>query len=96
MNTHKNARLTFARRLELAMDVLERELTLCAAAAHNVSVPTARKWVGRYLAEGESGLARALLAPQAQPPIDRPVQSVGDRGTAPAAPHPRAESRRLS
>ena len=43
MNTHKNARLTFARRLGLVMDVLERELTLCApAAAHNVSVPRGR------------------------------------------------------
>jgi transposase-like protein len=68
MNTHKNARLTFARRLELVMDVLERDLTLCAAAAaHNVSVPTARKWVGRYLAEGESGLADRSSRPRRSP-----------------------------
>ncbi len=68
MNTHKNARLTFARRLELVMDVLERGLTLCAAAAaHSVSVPTARKWVGRYLAEGETGLADRSSRPKASP-----------------------------
>lgn len=68
MNTHKNARLTFARRLELVMDVLERDLTLCAAgAAHNVSVPTARKWVGRYLAEGEPGLADRSSRPKGSP-----------------------------
>ena len=67
MNIHKNARLTFARRLELVMDVLQRGLTLCAAAAaHNVSVPTARKWVGRYLAEGQPGLT-APRAPGAAP-----------------------------
>jgi transposase-like protein len=55
MNTDKNARLTFARRLELVMDAIERDLTLrAAAAAHNVSVPNARKWVGRYLADCSS------------------------------------------
>src|SRR5262245_11197634 len=47
------------------MDVLERGFTLCAAAAaHNVSVPTARKWVGRYLAEGEPGLADRSSRPK--------------------------------
>ena len=68
MNTHKNARLTFARRLELVTDVLKRDLTLCAAAAaHNVSVPTARKWIGRYLAEGEPGLADRSSRPKRSP-----------------------------
>jgi transposase InsO family protein len=68
MNTHKNARLTFVRRLELVMDVLERELTLCAAAAaHSVSVPTARKWVGRYLAQGEAGLVDRSSRPMRSP-----------------------------
>ena len=68
MNTHKNARLTYARRLELVMDVLERDLSLCAAAAaHNVSVPTARKWVGRYLAEGAPGLAECSSRPRRSP-----------------------------
>lgn len=57
MNVHKNARLTFARRMELVRDVLERRLTPGAAAlSYGVSVPTVRKWVGRHLAEGEAGL----------------------------------------
>jgi len=68
MNTHKNARLTFARRLELVTDVLETGLTLCAAAAaHSVSVPTARKWLGRYLAEGEAGLRDRSSRPRVSP-----------------------------
>jgi transposase InsO family protein len=68
MNIHKNARLTLARRLELVMDVLERGLTLCAvAAAHNVSVPTARKWVGRYLVDGKAGLADRSSRPRRSP-----------------------------
>ena len=32
MNIHKNARLTLIRRMELVKDILERRLTLCAAA----------------------------------------------------------------
>ena len=77
MNTHKNARLTFARRLELVMDVLERGLTLCAAAAaHNVSVPTARKWLGRYLAEGQAGLADRCSRPKASPRAIAPSKAL--------------------
>ena len=52
MNIHKNARLTFARRQEMVRDMIERALTpAAAAAAHGVSAPTARKWLGRYLAK---------------------------------------------
>jgi transposase InsO family protein len=77
MNTHKNARLTFARRLELVMDVLERGFTLCtAAAAYNVSAPTARKWVGRYLAEGRAGLADRSSRPQRSPRSIAPSQAL--------------------
>jgi transposase InsO family protein len=77
MNTHKNARLTFARRLELVMDVLERDLTLCAAAAaHSVSVPTARKWVGRYLAQDEAGLADRSSRPAHSPRAIAPAAAV--------------------
>ena len=68
MNVHKNARLTFVRRLELVTDILEAGLTLCAAAAaHSVSVPTARKWLGRYLAEGEAGLRDRSSRPRVSP-----------------------------
>src|SRR5437016_5683090 len=68
MNIHQNARLPFARRLEMVQDVLERKLTHAAAAAkHDVSVPTVRKWVGRYLTQGEAGLRDASSRPQVSP-----------------------------
>jgi transposase InsO family protein len=70
MNTHKNARLTYARRMELVKDITDRGLSPCAAgAAHGVTAPTARKWLGRYLAQGAVGLAdrssRPALSPRA-------------------------------
>ena len=68
MNMHKNARLTFARRLEMVLDMTERGLTACAAAAAQaVSVPTARKWLGRYLAHGQAGLADRTSRPSVSP-----------------------------
>jgi len=68
MNMHKNARLTFARRLEMVLDMTERGLTACAAAAAQaVSVPTARKWLGRYLAHGQAGLADRSSRPSVSP-----------------------------
>lgn len=68
MNTHKNARLTYARRIEMVQDIVERGLTPCeAAAAHGVSSPTARKWLGRYLALGEAGLADRSSRPARSP-----------------------------
>jgi transposase InsO family protein len=68
MNTHKNARLTFVRRLEMVHDVVNRRLTLAAAAlAYGVSIPTVRKWVARYLAEGEAGLRERSSRPRVSP-----------------------------
>jgi transposase InsO family protein len=68
MNTHKNARLTYARRMELVKDVTERGLSPSAAAwAHGVSAPTARKWLGRYLAQGQAGLADRSSRPAISP-----------------------------
>jgi transposase InsO family protein len=59
------------------MDVLERGFTLrAAAAAHNVSAPTARKWVGRYLAEGRAGLADRSSRPQRSPRAIAPSQAL--------------------
>ncbi|HEU5294531.1 MAG TPA: IS481 family transposase [Burkholderiaceae bacterium] len=73
MNIHKNARLTFARRLEMVQEVLESKLTHAASAAkHHVSVPTVRKWVGRYLTQGEPGLGDASSRPQLSPRAIRP------------------------
>ena len=44
MNTHKNARLTFLRRLEMVEDITKRGLaTSEAAAKHGVTAVTTRK-----------------------------------------------------
>lgn len=58
MNTHKHARLTFARRLEMVKQMTKNGLgTAEAAARHGVTPPTVRKWLGRYMADGEAALA---------------------------------------
>jgi transposase InsO family protein len=68
MNVHKNARLTFARRLEMVLDIVAKGFTPCTAAAvHGVSEPSARKWLGRYLAEGELGLRDRSSCPRVSP-----------------------------
>ena len=68
MNHHKNARLTFARRLEMVRLMTEHRLTLAdAAAAAGVSNQTARKWHGRFLAGGERALVDASSRPLHSP-----------------------------
>jgi len=68
MNTHKHARLTFARRVEMVKQMtLEGLDAVRAAAAHGVTAPTARKWLGRYLAGGEAALADASSRPLRSP-----------------------------
>src|SRR5438093_10056965 len=57
MKLHANAALSLNKRRLLVQRVSEEELSLAEAAeAAEVSEPTARKWVARYLAEGEAGL----------------------------------------
>ena len=68
MNSHKNARLTYARRMELVEDITKRGLSPHRAAlAHGVTAPTARKWLGRYLAQGQAGLVDRSSRPAASP-----------------------------
>lgn len=68
MNTHKHARLTFARRLEMVKQMtLHGFDAVQAAAAHGVTAPTVRKWLGRYLAGGEAALADASSRPMRSP-----------------------------
>lgn len=68
MNTHKHARLTFARRIEMVKQMtLEGLDAVRAAAAHGVTAPTARKWLGRYLAGGVAALADASSRPMRSP-----------------------------
>jgi transposase InsO family protein len=68
MNTHKNARLTYLRRLEMVQDITERGMGASEVAAkHGVSVVTARKWLGRYLADGAAGLLDKSSRPEKSP-----------------------------
>jgi transposase InsO family protein len=57
MKLHGNAALSLNKRKLLAKRVVEEGWSLTsAAAAAEVSVPTARKWARRYRAEGEAGM----------------------------------------
>src|SRR5829696_7103600 len=68
MVLHANAALSLKKRLLLCQRVVEQEWTLTkAAAAAEVSARTARKWVRRYRAEGESGLLDRPCTPTRQP-----------------------------
>jgi transposase InsO family protein len=68
MNTHKNARLTFARRLEMVQDITQRGVSRAAASMRqNVSMSTVRKWLGRYLAHGEAALRDRSSRPRRSP-----------------------------
>jgi transposase len=50
--------LTYLLRLEMVQDITQRGLTATEAGAkHGVSAVTARKWHGRYLADGAAALA---------------------------------------
>ena len=77
MNIHKNARLTLARRFELVRNIVDKGFTPCTAAAvHGVTEPTARKWLGRYLAEGKAGLHDRSSRPQHSPRRIKPQKAV--------------------
>ena len=68
MNTHKNARLTYLRRLEMVQDITVRGMSASdAAALAGVSAVTARKWLGRYLADGAEGLMDKSSRPAKSP-----------------------------
>jgi transposase InsO family protein len=65
MKLHANAALSWSGRRLLAERVLVDRWTLSAAAeAAGVSVRCARKWVGRFLDEGEQGLLDRSSAPR--------------------------------
>ena len=73
MKLHRNARTCPNSRRLIARRVLEEGWTLTAAAeAAGVSVKTARKWVRRYLREGEAGLRDRSSAPRRRPTQIRP------------------------
>ena len=68
MNSHKNARLTYVRRIEMVHDLNRLGMSVPRAArSYGVTAPTVRKWLGRYLAHGEAGLADASSRPEHSP-----------------------------
>ena len=68
MKLHANAALSLKGRRQLCQRVLEDEgwTVTEAAAAAEVSVRCARKWIGRYQAEGEVGLRDRLRGARAR------------------------------
>ncbi len=61
----------------MVRSIVETGLKLAeAAAAAGVSEPTTRKWLGRYLAEGESGLRDRSSRPMRSPRSIRPERAL--------------------
>lgn len=68
MNMHKNARLTYRRRLDMVHDITAGGMSVPqAASCHGVTAATARKWLGRYLARGPAALVDASSRPACSP-----------------------------
>ncbi|ETH47681.1 homeodomain-like domain protein, partial [Bordetella pertussis H921] len=65
-----------------------------AARAYGVTAPTVRKWLGRFLAQGQAGF-RCVLAPDGLAPSDCAGQGAGYRGAAPQAADPSALAQAL-
>ena len=77
MNIHKNARLTLVRRLEMVTALTLRQLSLVTAADQfGVSTATVRKWLGRFLAEGEAGLVDRSSRPSVSPRTISPAKAL--------------------
>ena len=77
MNSHKHARLTYARRMEMVQQMTEWGWSAAqAAAAHGVTPATARKWLGRFLAGGEAGLVDASSRPVRSPRAIEPAKAL--------------------
>jgi transposase InsO family protein len=77
MNIHKNARLTLARRIELVRMIVDQGFTKTEAArVAGVCEPTVRKWLGRYLSQGETGLTDRSSRPKRSPRTINPQKAL--------------------
>jgi hypothetical protein len=86
VDLHANAALSLNKRRQLARRVVEESWTLTqAAAAAEVSVRCARKWVARYRVEGELGLLDRSSAPGTRRKPHCGGSRPGDRRPAAAA-----------
>ena len=65
MNSHKHARTTYAIRVEMVSQLQSGTLSPAKASRiYGITVRTVRKWLQRFLAGGNSGLADASSAPK--------------------------------
>ena len=97
MDLHANAALSLNKRRLLCRRVVEQGWTLTkAAAAAEVSVRCARKWVGRYRAEGELGLLDRSSAPSRVANRTCEDRVAGDRGRCAGCASPGPRSPRCS
>jgi transposase-like protein len=77
MNSHRHARLTYARRLQMVQQLTFEGFNFSQAAAeHGVTPATARKWLARYLAGGESALEDASSRPARSPRSISPAKAL--------------------
>jgi transposase InsO family protein len=77
MNIHKHARLTFVRRIEMVQQLISKKLSVPeAAVAYGVTPPTVRKWLGRFLSQGQAGLVDASSRPTASPRAISPAKAL--------------------
>lgn len=77
MNIHKHARLTFARRLEMVQQLVAKQCRPGQAARlYGVTPATVRKWLGRFLAQGQPGLADASSRPLVSPKAIAPAKAL--------------------
>ena len=73
MNIHKNARLTLARRIEMVEMIVVQGFTRAEATrTAGVCEATMRKWLGRYLAQGEAALNDRSSRPKHSPRTIKP------------------------
>ena len=96
MNTHKNARLTFARRLEMVQDITERGLTPCAGGggARRERADGAQV-AGPLPGRRRGGPGRRVVAAGCSPRAIEPAKALADRRVAPPAPDAGAHRRSL-
>ncbi len=77
MNIHKHARLTFVRRIEMVQQLISKKLSVPeAAVAYGVTPPTVRKWLGRFLGQGQAGLVDASSRPAVSPRAISPAKAL--------------------
>jgi transposase len=77
MNVHQNARLTPWRRRELVRQLAHGERLRRVAEQFGISARTARKWWGRFRAEGAAGLADRSSRPHRSPRQTAPAVALG-------------------